>query len=568
MRARPGPTALVSLIFALTCLASSCRAAEPFIVDLWPGKPPGETGTLGEEKLTGTVGSRQLTNVSKPTLTVYRPEKDKDTGTAVIVAPGGGFRFLAWDHEGENVARWLNSIGVTGIILKYRVPRRTDNPQAAFQDGQRAVSLVRSKAKEWGIDPNRIGMIGFSAGGGVTGYTMLHAEKRSYEDVDDVDTVSCRLNFAMVIYAGLGLGSGASEPTVDKNTPPTFFVVAHNDNFAERTVRSYLALKKAGVPAELHVYASGGHGFGIRPQNTPPVNDWTNRLEAWMRYQKLLDHGERGQAAEARPQQAGGRSEENAKAPKGFDARREGIARGTIETVQYDSKSVGVKRKMVIYTPPGYSKDAKYPVLYLLHGIGDEETGWQKKGSANIILDNLYADKKIVPMIVVMPNGRAAADVSVTTPRDRQFKAFEAFEEDLLEDILPYVESHYSVQADREHRALAGLSMGGGQSLNIGLKHLDVFAWISGFSSAPNTRAAASLIPDPADATAKLRLLWLSCGDRDRLLNISQAFHEWLSQRNVPHIWHVDSGGHDWPVWKNDLYLLSQLLFTPQKGNL
>jgi acetyl esterase/lipase len=280
---------LSGCMLAITLCVSPGRAAEPLVVDLWPGKPPGETGGVGEEKITGTVGSRHLTDVSKPTLTIYRPDKEKDTGTAMIIAPGGAYRFLAWDHEGEHVATWLNSIGVTGMILKYRVPRRSDNPQAAFQDGQRAVSFVRSKAKEWGIDPNRIGMIGFSAGGGVTGYVMLNPEKRSYEVVDAIDDMSCRLNFAAVIYSALRLGSGGPEPEVDKNTPPTFFAVAHNDNFAEGTVRSYLALKKAGVPAELHVYASGGHGFGIRPQNGPPVNDWTNRLEAWLRYQKLLE---------------------------------------------------------------------------------------------------------------------------------------------------------------------------------------------------------------------------------------------------------------------------------------
>src|SRR5207237_470808 len=124
------------------------------------------------------------------------------------------------------------------------------------------------------------------------------------------------------------------------------------------------------------------------------------------------------------------------------------------------------------------------------------------------------------PMIVVMPNGRAAADVTINTPWDKQFKAFETFEDDLLKDVIPYVESHYGVQADREHRALAGLSMGGGQSLNIGLKHLDTFAWVGGFSSAPNTRPATSLLTDPDDIRKKLRLLWLSCGDRDGLLNI------------------------------------------------
>jgi acetyl esterase/lipase len=265
-------------------------AQEVVVLDLWPAKAPGETERGGEETFTtDEKGRRRITNVSHPTVTVYRPAKGKATGTAVVIAPGGGFRHLSWDHEGEYVARWLNSLGVTGVVLKYRVPRRPDNPQAAYQDGQRAVSLVRSKAEEWGIDPDRIGMIGFSAGGGVTGHVMLNPDHRSYTAVDDIDEVSCRLNFAVLIYAGLGLGSDGPTPTVDEDTPPTFLAVAHDDRLAESTVRSYLALRKAGVPAELHVYATGGHGFGIRPENGPPVSDWTDRLAAWMRYQKLLD---------------------------------------------------------------------------------------------------------------------------------------------------------------------------------------------------------------------------------------------------------------------------------------
>jgi len=249
-------------------------------------------------------------------------------------------------------------------------------------------------------------------------------------------------------------------------------------------------------------------------------------------------------------------------APKGFDARRDNVERGKVETIQYDSKTVGVKRKMVIYTPPGYSQDKKYPVLYLLHGIGDNETGWVQKGSADVILDNLYADKKAVPMIVVMPNGRASAEPPPANPFEgNPFQAYAAFEEDLLKDVIPYVESHYSVRADRDHRALAGLSMGGGQSLNFGLKNLATFAWVGGFSSAPNTMRAESLITDPAGAAKQLRLLWLSCGDRDGLMNISKSFRDALDAMKVPHIWHVDSGGHTWPVWKNDLYLFSQMLF-------
>jgi enterochelin esterase-like enzyme len=250
-------------------------------------------------------------------------------------------------------------------------------------------------------------------------------------------------------------------------------------------------------------------------------------------------------------------------APEGFDKKREDIARGKVETVEYNSKTVGNRRKMLVYTPPGYSPDTRYPVLYLLHGIGGDETEWYKHGDPNTILDNLYAEKKLVPMIVVLPNGRAE-------PNDRavgnifapeHVKAFEVFEDDLLKDVIPFIESKYSVKTGPENRALAGLSMGGGQSLNFGLAHLDTFAWLGGFSSAPNTKPPAQLVPDPNAAKARLKLLWISCGDKDGLIGISQGVHAYLKERNVPHIWHVDSGAHDFQVWKNDLYLFSQHLF-------
>lgn len=249
-------------------------------------------------------------------------------------------------------------------------------------------------------------------------------------------------------------------------------------------------------------------------------------------------------------------------APKGFDSPREGIPRGKVEAVEYDSRTVGVKRTMMVYTPSGFSTDSKYPVLYLLHGIGDTETGWVKKGSADAILDNLLADGRIAPMVVVMPNGRASKDPPPANPFEgNPFEAYARFEEDLLRDVIPYVESHYPVRADRQHRAIAGLSMGGGQALNFGLKNLDSFAWIGGFSSAPNASAASSLISEPAAAGGKIRLLWVSCGDQDGLLDRSSSFHQDLTKMGVSHVWHLDSGAHTWPVWKNDLYLIAHLLF-------
>lgn len=248
--------------------------------------------------------------------------------------------------------------------------------------------------------------------------------------------------------------------------------------------------------------------------------------------------------------------------PSGFDARREGIERGKLETVEYDSTTVGIKRKAQVYTPPGYSKDQKYPVFYLLHGIGGDENEWVRGGSPDAVLDNLLADKKVVPMIVVLPNGRAAKDVTRRDPIPKQSPAFAAFEKDLLTDLIPFIEKTYSVIADRESRALAGLSMGGGQALNFGLNNLDTFAWVGGFSSAPNTKRPADLIKDPAEAAKKLRLLYVACGDRDGLFRISQGVHEMLDEKKVPHVYRViPGGGHDFKVWKSDLYHFTQLVF-------
>ena len=248
--------------------------------------------------------------------------------------------------------------------------------------------------------------------------------------------------------------------------------------------------------------------------------------------------------------------------PEGFDKRREDIERGKVETIEYDSTTVGAKRKARVYTPPGYTSDQKYPVLYLLHGIGGDENEWGRGGAPDAILDNLYADKKAAPMIVVMPNGRAATDVTARDPIPRQSPAFAAFEKDLLSDLIPFIEKTYAVKGDRESRALAGLSMGGGQSLNFGLGNLDTFAWVGGFSSAPNTRRPADLMKDHADAAKKLKLLYVACGDRDGLFRISQGVHAMLDENKVPHVYRViPGGGHDFRVWKSDLYHFAQLIF-------
>jgi enterochelin esterase-like enzyme len=257
-----------------------------------------------------------------------------------------------------------------------------------------------------------------------------------------------------------------------------------------------------------------------------------------------------------------------ANAPPGFDIRREGVARGRLERVEYDSTVTGTRRPAMVYTPPGYSANQRYPVLYLLHGLGADETVWANDLAANVILDNLIADKKAVPMVVVMPNGRASNVPVPDRPAAREniaseSQAYVAFERELLIDLIPFIESRYAVGRARDQRALAGLSIGGGQSLNFGLGNLNTFASVGGFSPAPNTFPPAQLVPDPAAARRQLKLLWVSSGDQDEMgLTIGKGLHDYLAERQVPHVWHIDvGGGHTIPVWKNDLYILATRLF-------
>lgn len=252
-------------------------------------------------------------------------------------------------------------------------------------------------------------------------------------------------------------------------------------------------------------------------------------------------------------------------ASMGYDTLRSSITHGNIDTITYTSTTVDSKRRALVYTPPGYDKKKKYPVLYLLHGIGGDEKEWLNGGKPQVILDNLYADGKIEPMIVVMPNGRAMKDdraIGNVMAADK-VQAFATFEKDLLTDLIPYVEKNFPTLKDREHRAIAGLSMGGGQSLNFGLGNIDQFAWVGGFSSAPNTKKPEELIPDPAAVKQKIKLLFISCGASDGLIGFSKRTHDYLVQKNVPHIYFIEPGVHDFKVWKNGLFMFSQLIFKP-----
>lgn len=271
--------------------------AEPPAIPLWPGEPPGETKKLPPEADTTTetdnliAGRRliRLGNVSTPTITIYSPEAGKNTGAAVVVCPGGGYHILAMDLEGTEVCAWLNSIGVTGVLLKYRVPAQEPSRRPApLQDAQRALGLVRARASELGIDPARIGVLGFSAGAHLSARLSTSGDTRSYSAIDAADQVSCRPNFTVLIYPGglVEMDKGnAIAPSVQpgSDTPPTFLAMAQDDPVhVEHAIYYYAALQKVKVPAELHLYPQGGHGYGLR-RTELPVTTWPDRVADWMK---------------------------------------------------------------------------------------------------------------------------------------------------------------------------------------------------------------------------------------------------------------------------------------------
>lgn len=308
-------TNILGLSFVFLTIVRA-TAAEPLTLDLWPGKPADDdSGTIGEERFfqlmvngkpyeVGGKPTKWLTNVKRPQLVVYRPDAEKsatnDTGggrPAMLICPGGGYHNLGWDVEGEEVTAWLNSLGITGIILKYRCPRRPGDekgvpPLGPLKDAQRALSLVRSKAKEWQIDPNKIGMVGFSAGGHLVGATSTNFEKRAYEPADDIDKVSCRPDFGIMLYSGYFKVKDGLSPTIrtPKDVPPLFIVHCTDDPISdvEHSVTMYLAMKKAGAPVEMHVYETGGHGFAVREVGLPCVS-WKEQCVAWLKIHGVLE---------------------------------------------------------------------------------------------------------------------------------------------------------------------------------------------------------------------------------------------------------------------------------------
>lgn len=286
------------LLCPLLMIAALAWAAEPAAQRIWPNGAPGEKRNIGPEADTTKANGAQvagrrvirLGNVSEPTITIYPAPKQRRSGAAVVVFPGGGYNILAMDLEGTEVCEWLNSIGVTAVLLKYRVPAREGGPRwaAPLQDAQRAIGLVRSRAAELQVDARKIGVLGFSAGGHLAALVSNQYSQRSYDAVDAADQVSSRPDFSLLIYpaylAVKEMGDKlADELPVSSNTPTTFLVQAEDDGVrVENSMVYYLALKNAKVPAEMHLFAQGGHGYGLRP-TALPVTHWPKLAEVWMR---------------------------------------------------------------------------------------------------------------------------------------------------------------------------------------------------------------------------------------------------------------------------------------------
>jgi acetyl esterase/lipase len=296
-------TLTVRFLFLLVILYSisfvPLSADENPEINLWPaGAVPDEPEGIEKRKKPTTidkVGKMRIAYVDEPSITVYKAPKDRSNGTSVIIFPGGGYNILAWTHEGTEIAKWLNSLGVSAFVLKYRVPRRDpEKPHTLpLQDAQRAIRIVRSRSKEWGIDPGRIGALGFSAGGHLAVMSGTHYGDKTYERIDDADDLSSRPDFLIPIYpAYLGDRKNRDQLSglvdINKNTPPMFIAITHDDSDrAYYSALLYAALKKSGVVGELHIYSKGGHGYGMR-KSKDPVHTWPDRCADWLGSMGLL----------------------------------------------------------------------------------------------------------------------------------------------------------------------------------------------------------------------------------------------------------------------------------------
>jgi len=281
----------VILLSTLLLPAAITFAGEPEVIVLWPTGAPGSEGQTAPEKVEPPGPGHdyiKISSIHKPSITAYLPAKDQATGAAVIICPGGGHAFLAWDIEGDNVGKWLAEHGIAAFALKYRLAREPNSIYQveihALADVERAIRLVRSRAPEWGINPDHIGVMGFSAGGQLAALAATRYDPGSTNAVDLVDRVSCKPDFQALLYPAIPKDMVLSKGS----TPPAFLACGYDDHLSEGLPNLYLSLKQAGVPAELHIYSDTGHGFGLRPKNHAPADGWPERFREWLDHSGFL----------------------------------------------------------------------------------------------------------------------------------------------------------------------------------------------------------------------------------------------------------------------------------------
>lgn len=633
-------------------------------IKLYEGTAPGsEEWTWKEGYSSNNIFNTPVVyNVTKPTLTSYLPPKAIANGTAIIIAPGGAFHTLSMQNEGSDIAHWLNSKGIAAFILKYRLVQSfTDDPvkeligkmgdfnaldkenepiiPLAMADGLKAMKYVRSNAESMNIDPNKIGFMGFSAGGTLTMSVVYNAE------------VDNRPNFVAPIYAYEPAVLGSEIPT---EKTPIFVAVAGDDQLGMMpySINIYNKWFKAGQPAELHIYEKGGHGFGMRQQDIPTDN-WHEQFGAWLKMHGYMDKPQNLSPFQRAPSPNdslqsvtwgkdkklnfkiyaplaeevivsgdfpggypgihlkkdiigvwSGKSE-NAVSPdiytydftinkiKTLDPKNtlvkeslngfsnlieikglenefqtlKNVPHGKVEEVWYTSKSLnGAQRRLHVYLPPSFNqlkKKEKLPVLYLLHGGGDNDASWTTAGRANVILDNLYAEGKLEPMIVVMPSGHTQTEGFFMGVGPNQ----DPFCKDLLSDILPFIENNYPVSKERSHRAIAGLSMGGIQTLNTALWNPELFDYVIPMSTgyfSPNIeeikKGYENIMTNKAINEFKLFQIYMG-GKEDiayqNNLNMMAMFDEF----GIKYIYKDGEGGHTYRAWRHNLHDFAPLLF-------
>jgi enterochelin esterase-like enzyme/acetyl esterase/lipase len=632
------------------------------VISLYTSTAKGsESWTWTEASFDKIPGENYAYNITSPSITAYLPHPLAANGTAVIVAPGGAFHFLTMQNEGADVAKWLNSKGVAAFVLKYRTSRIfTDNPLTetmakmndfkkldetnaavvplAMKDGLEAVSYVRTHAKEFNVDPSRIGFMGFSAGATVTMSVVNNAT--------DTD----RPNFVAPIYVYAAAIIGSEVP---KAKTPIFVAVASDDQLGllPHSVSLFNKWNDAKQPAELHVYEKGGHGFGIKKTNIS-ADAWPEHLEKWMKMHnllppplpptnmfqraptpndtlssvKVLSDGKvrfsiyaplaeevslSGDFPGAFPNVKLTKTSNgvwtfttskalvpdvytydfNVDGIKTFDPKNKqykeslngfsnlyeivgpendfqsmkNVPHGKLEIINYKSSALeGLDRRLHVYTPPNYDKTkGKLPVLYLLHGGGDSDAAWSTVGKANMILDNLYAQNKLKPMIVVMPAGHTPLKgVAMGAGPDQ-----DPFCLDMLQDIIPLIEKSYRVSPKREHRAVAGLSMGGIQTLNLALWNPEKFAYVYPMSTGyfENTikeieEKHSAILKNPA--LNKFNLFTIGMGKDDQLAyKNNQAMMTLLKKYNINFNYVETEGTHSFMVWRRNLAYIAPFLF-------